>query len=638
EAILAVPRAGQERQEQAAFPAGAAGVLHLVVDSEQLSPVNPTDLSTDRIQIDTVEPRSMPAAGYHTVSVSFTALAGVSAEDLDRWYSDRLEPALGRWVRLVCARPSRPGYFVRPATNPRGQEKDWSIEIYCPAPDCPLSGLPWREQVPVPLGVRKPPSCDGWQQVFTPYRSQKDETIGIRVPIPAVMVDEQIYSWPPTLLVSTVDKFARLPYEPRAASLFGQVELYHPREGYYRQHCVREKGRDHPTFPDLRREVKPLRPPDLILQDELHLIDGPLGSMMGIYETAVDVLCSRLARPKYIASTATVREAREQVQALFARSLTQFPAPGLSASDSFFALVRPGDPRQEAGSGRLYLGFLAPAKGALTPIVRLWAILLQSTAWLENMGVETDSLDPYWTTVGYFNAVRELAGVTGLLRQDVPQWRNHLEPREREEIDEPVELSSRMDSQRLPASLARLERPYPDAERAVLATSMFGTGVDVPRLSLMIVHGQPKTTSAYIQATGRVGRAAPGLIVTAFRASRPRDLDHYEFFTGYHGQLYRGVEPVTVFPFSPRARERALGPLCVALLRNAGELAGRPVSSHWCREPGGATHMVQGRVSDEVAVLASIFERRSTAQPDNRQPSEQAVQREVEAALDLWRQ
>lgn len=173
---------------------------------------------------------------------------------------------------------------------------------------------------------------------------------------------------------------------------------------------------------------------------------------------------------------------------------------------------------------------------------------------------------------------------------------------------------------------------------------MFGTGVDVDRLSLMVVHGQPKTTSSYIQATGRVGRKTCGLVVTFFRATRPRDLDHYEFFTGYHRALYRHVEPVTVAPFSPRARERALGPVAVVLLRLARQLAGVALNECWGVEQrhngvfySGAFLMKDKRQSPEVLSIPPFFEQRAQSQPSGRRPEKGITEREMASELDRWR-
>jgi hypothetical protein len=243
--------------------------------------------------------------------------------------------------------------------------------------------------------------------------------------------------------------------------------------------------------------VPPFQPPELIIQDELHLLEGPLGSMVGLYETAIDTLCERRignvsVRPKYVASTATVRQAEPQVQSLFARSLAQFPPSALDADKRFFAETHETHPLESDRAGRLYVAITGPGKGAQTPIVRIWSALLQTAYERQQAGAGTD-LDGYWTLVGYFNALRELAGAAALYRQDIPErMKTWLSPRILK--DTPLELSSRINSLNLPGLLEQLGVSW--GEDAVLATSMFGTGVDVDRLGLMVVHGQPKTTSA----------------------------------------------------------------------------------------------------------------------------------------------
>jgi hypothetical protein len=403
--------------------------------------------------------------------------------------------------------------------------------------------------------------------------------------------------------------------------------------------------------------VQELRPPELILQDELHLIEGPLGSMVGLYETAVDLLASGAGqagrRIKYIASTATVRRAEEQVASIFQRRLAVFPPAGLSAADSFFARVPDAHPLDSVSPGRLYVGICAPGRGAQTPTVRLWSLTLQHSADRLAAGANLADLDPFWTVVGYFNAVRELAAAVALARQDIPQRLASVAASPRQlDGSEPIELSSRSDSLELPGLLDHLNVPLGGAKvpaNAVVATSMFGTGVDVERLGLMIVHGQPKTTSSYIQATGRVGRRSGGLVVTFLRAARPRDLNHYEYFVGYHSALFRYVEPVTVNPFSPRARDRGLGPVAVALLRQARELplrgVGVVVSDRWRpqqRISGGwfcrADEMASHRSDPEVNALPAIFEARAIAQPAGRAPAAGVTAQHAGSELDRWQQ
>jgi hypothetical protein len=277
--------------------------------------------------------------------------------------------------------------------------------------------------------------------------------------------------------------------------------------------------------------------------------------------------------------------------------------------------------------------------------VRIWSALLQGSYDLSQT-VSQSAIDPFWTLVGYFNATRELAGAVSLYRQDINERLESRSGTNARPLDETnrLELSSRASSMNLPILLQKLEVPMPHALDAVFATSMFGTGVDIDRLSLMVVHGQPKTTSTYIQATGRVGRQVCGLIVIFFRASRPRDLDHYEFFTGYHRALYRYVEPVTVAPFSPRARERSLGPLAVILLRQARRINDIPVNDQWrIQQRDGrlfisrANRMATSRFDPEVMAIPDLFERRAHGQPAGRQPAPGSTSFETASELDRWR-
>jgi hypothetical protein len=241
-------------------------------------------------------------------------------------------------------------------------------------------------------------------------------------------------------------------------------------------------------------------------------------------------------------------------------------------------------------------------------------------------------IDDYWTLTGYFNAIRELAGARALFRQDIPERLGLIgasDPRPLSE-ERVQELSSRTSSTQLPAVLETLNVEYPDAQDALFTTSMFGTGIDIPRIGLMVVHGQPKTTSSYIQATGRVGRRRGALVVVFLRATRPRDLNHYEFFCGFHCQLDRFVEPVTVMPFAPGAVERACGPVAVFMLRNM-RCSGVP----WHRDDS-ASRMVTARHSPDVKSVSRLFRDRAAQQPAWRASVAGDVELRLEAALDDW--
>jgi len=664
--------------------------LHFVHQGGRTTTCSRHEFRSPKQGITIEDARLLTNGSYRTLSltIALSARARWKADEIDRWWEAEskrvlITPGGSGEPLLQAARPSRPGYFVIFYQNNQGARKAADFEIFCPNPECELSRHTWAEQIPLSreyagqgkktvqqtlLGLTTQPE-EGlpmiygenlvWQAVPDPFRQGGSHIKARAIPIPACTVDDQVYHHCPSLVIATVDKFARLAFEPDAAALFGNVSHYHSRFGFYREgsppgehpnprgYAPHPKGRDAHNI--LHCEVKPFATPDLILQDELHLIEGPLGSMVGLYETAVDSLCrreveGRITSPKYIASTATARRAEAQVQSLFDRRLLQFPPPAISADERFFATHQEAHPLDASRAGRLYVGICTPGKGAQTPIVRLWSALLQQAEALKGI-VPPQELDPFWTLVGYFNAIRELAGALSLYRQDIPEWLKHRSEAASRDLDDyrKLELSSRASSTDLPALLRKLEEPLPAALDAVFATSMFGTGVDVDRLSLMVVHGQPKTTASYIQATGRVGRQVNGLVVVFFRASRPRDLDHYEFFTGYHRALYRYVEPVTVAPFSPRARERCLGPLAVVLLRQARVLNGVELPVLWRvqQRPGssfyaGAYLMRDDRHNPEVEIIPELLAERADHQPAGRRPAPGIVALEAASELDRW--
>lgn len=408
--------------------------------------------------------------------------------------------------------------------------------------------------------------------------------------LPIVTVDEEIYRLLPGFVIATVDKFAQLPWRGPMHTLFGRVSRRCQRHGY-RSPDLKKVGNAEEKDSHNATETAPkaitvdcnrLRPPDLIVQDELHLISGPLGTLVGLYETAIDRLASASfagapARPKVIASTATIRRAPQQVQAIFDRELRVFPPPGLDVEDSFFARARTPS---TATPGRCYLGIAARGlrmKAAETRVAI--TVLAAAQAMLERYGKDAD---PYMTLLGYFSSIRELAGMRRLLDDDIRMRLPRATQRGLARRPTPLhvrELTSRISGDEIIDVLARLGQPHDPADPqkgdnrpldVVLATNMISVGVDVPRLGLMVVSGQPKSTAEYIQASSRVGRnvAGPGLVITLFNWNRPRDLSHYERFEHDHATFYRQVEPLSVTPFAERALDRGLTAVLVGLVRH----------------------------------------------------------------------
>ncbi len=412
--------------------------------------------------------------------------------------------------------------------------------------------------------------------------------------LPVVVVDEEIYRRLPSLLISTVDKFAQMPWNGATQMLFGQVDHYCNRHGFKSPEIDDTEHKKTPVLPATKLiSHNPLRPPDLIIQDELHLISGPLGTLVGLYETAVDKLASwevngKLVRPKVIASTATIRQAKEQVHNLFLRKVQVFPPQCLDSSDNFFARQRIPS---EKDPGRRYLGICAPGRRLTAALIRVYvAILSSSQALYSKYGT---ALDPWMTLVGYFNSLRELAGMR---RQVDDTIRSRLSKMDRRGLAKRLklyfeELTSRKNSTDIPEILDWLETPFnPEKEKRIanqrksgekvtekepldilLATNMLSVGVDVKRLGVMVVANQPKNTAEYIQATSRVGRSYPGLVFTVYNWARPRDLSHYESFENYHATFYKHVEALSITPFASGAIERGLAALLVSLVRLSGK-------------------------------------------------------------------
>ena len=412
--------------------------------------------------------------------------------------------------------------------------------------------------------------------------------------IPVLVVDEEIYHRPPSMIIATVDKFALMAWRGEVRTLFGRATRECPRHGliWPDSDC---KGK-HPAYKDLPRtevqNILQIRPPDLIIQDEFHLISGPLGTMVGLYETAIDELSGwtlngQIVKPKIVASTATVRKAPEQVNSVFMRRVAVFPPHGLDVADNFFSVQRP----TEQIPGRRYLGVCSPGSSRPAMLIRVYtAFLTAAQALFDRFG---QVADPYLTTVGYFNSLRELGGMKRLAEDDVQtrSYRVQMSLVDRpglsqRSVNNIRELTSRVSSRDIPKYLDDLEIKFKasfDDEKGrfvthwdegetraidvVLATNMLSVGVDVNRLGLMVVNGQPKGTAEYIQATSRVGRSFPGLVCTVLTWARPRDLSHYETFEHYHATFYKHVEAQSVTPFSPRAMDRGLTGTLLSVVR-----------------------------------------------------------------------
>lgn len=420
---------------------------------------------------------------------------------------------------------------------------------------------------------------------------------------PVHLIDECLYCHLPAFVIATVDKFAQIPLQEKAGRILGAGT-----------------GKN---------------PPDLIIQDELHLISGPLGTMTGIYEAAFQRICERGGiPPKIIASTATIRNATAQIRSLYGRNHTQFPPPGTSMKDSFFAVE--ADPAELPA--RLYAGVLGEGLTTKTVMIRVMAALLFATRYLAAEGYDDEVIDNFWTLTGYFNSLRELGGAYVGILDDVHGRFFYLAGKKfarlypgvapDEKYENLLELTSRRESIELPSKIQRLERKWKkdnpaDVYDFVLASNMISVGVDVGRLGIMTIVGQPKTSAEYIQASSRIGRQNPGLVITIYNAQRSRDRSHFEQFMRFHSALYRYVEASSLTPFSDRARDRGLQALFVSLCRClVPDLA--PDSGAFSFNPSSP------EIKDIIGYISSYVSKVDTAEKD-------ATERELREMADEWK-
>jgi hypothetical protein len=494
----------------------------------------------------------------------------------------------------------------------------------------PLESCPWCGAAFTKDSFRLEPDTREPDDLFVYCANPNCDFTGNRQ-LPVLAVDEPIYRRLPCFLIATVDKFAALPWTAEVGQLLGHVN---------RHDAANERFSRDPSGGPVR-----ILPPELVIQDELHLISGPLGTVAGIYEGAVDALASReingkRVRPKIVASTATVRRAQSQIRALFDREeVAVFPPPGPDLRDSFFARTK----SDNEIPGRMYVGIAAQGRSLKVVYLRALLALLGGgqALYAKGMPDPANPVDPYMTLVGYFNSLRELGGSRRIAEDEVSlklknRPRRRIEPTEalfeqRNIQQDMLELTSRVSTKNVAEAKERLRNSFSEAQRVdlALATNMISVGLDITRLGLMVMLGQPKTSSEYIQASSRVGRdkAKPGLVVVLLNIHKPRDRSHYERFESFHASFYRSVEATSVTPGAPRALDRALAPALVGLVRQAEDAF----------NPSGAADMVIAERAKLDRYANLIADRaRSAAAPGEEQVLHDQVLARARRLLDWW--
>jgi hypothetical protein len=770
---------------------------------------------------------------YVLFQANVTILNDKPDEEIDKWWRDVVKEKISNAESdpIASTSASRPGYFF--IRNSNGNPFDYSI--HCTNfINCELNiKTKWFERHIKNILTT----------VASPFQDPNDPHFSTSVPISAFTVDTQVYSKCPTFVLATVDKFARMPFDHRCSGIFGNVDVFHNQYGYGRDERdgVPRKEMFHtPLDTDSKQahklrdseftKVLPFSPPNLIIQDELHLIEGPLGSMVGIYEMAVDLLCSNeMQSPKYIASSATVKESASQVASVYRKKINVFPASGISSTSNYFTELDDDISSVQDTPGRLYLGICAGI-GVYNIPVKIWAVLLseifkicenpekdeyglvekfeREKDTLKEKGIDTfqkfveSETDLYGTLVGFFSDLQLLARTSNFYLDDIYRDVKSFSPQVLENIDsrgfgeikskgirfykiipnetftastisifcqgdpdakgsgkisvaifndkdgkpenlirecsdeystiictggenivdlkesfelkaglpiwiclmnednscnfqtgeniddcyfsisyvqktidgktkdvlgdfttasstitltqelpirfklksqfrvldfeKKIEMSSQTPATELPGILDRLDTT-PNTVDSLLTTPIFGTGIDINRLGLMVVMNQPKTTSQYIQATGRVGRSGPGLVVSWLKSGRYRDLNHFENFVGYHRTIHRFVEPITASPFSDKTMRTYLGPVIVAALRNGISFNQNLVPASWVPRINGNA-ILQNKTNSEVDSIFNLMKNIACSKdiPGIRRMDEDDFEEFFDKAILLW--
>ena len=405
--------------------------------------------------------------------------------------------------------------------------------------------------------------------------------------LPVKLCDENIYQEPPTLLFGTVDKFATLGHKVSTSKesqdsrrLFGKGGLNY-------------------------------LPPSLIIQDELHLLLGPLGSAVSLFECAIDQLCSYknksglIIRPKIISSTATTRNTELQIRALYDRDVSIFPKPGTDYDDSFFSFFQRMEVDGEVRfvSKRKYIGICPTGRTHMTTQMRLIATMFVHRALFEkdHSGSLSDkkveeAMDFYHSIIDYFNSLKEVGKTDAQFYTEFTKYTRRLFKRVLRYSDKleclygydssfsKSELTGRLSGAEVVNELEKVGKHWKAEERLphknkdgsewlhgttppdlILATNMISVGLDVDRFNTIIMNSMPRNIAEYIQASSRVARNKPGLVVTLHNPFRARDLSHFERFKEFHEKLYYYVEPISITPFSKKSVNKYM-PLYIATM------------------------------------------------------------------------
>ena len=423
------------------------------------------------------------------------------------------------------------------------------------------------------------------------YCASEDESLPLR------LFDKDIYKYPPTLLFGTVDKFAAL-----ANKVSNDTD---------------DRDQDSKRLLGKGYKLNNL-PPELIIQDELHLLLGPLGSAVGLYEKGIDFLCTyendngNKIQPKIVTSTATTRNTDKQIFALFNRRTEIFPKQGILCDDSFFSFYkRIEDNLDKYDAQRRYIGVLPIGKTQTWMQLRIISICLAHRLkfFKQKYSVQDvftmpsvlndlkEVFDYYHTVLSYYNSLKDVGKAQSQLDHYLPDDVNFVIKntipssffdkllRTNTSIAN-SELTGRLSGEQVKTNLSNIQKQWhlfiknnsleekkTFPPEFVIATNMISVGIDVSRFNTIVMNSMPRNIAEYIQASSRVARDKDGVVFTVHHPYRSRDISHYQKFKEFHEKFYSYVEPISVTPFASKALDRYLAMFLALVVRHKTELS-----------------------------------------------------------------
>jgi hypothetical protein len=441
-------------------------------------------------------------------------------------------------------------------------------------------------------------ACNTEECTFHAEYSDDEDSLPLR------LFDDDIYKFPPTLLFGTVDKFAALANNVSTIS------------GDRNKDSRRLMGKGYGG----RNMDRDVLPPELIIQDELHLLLGPLGSSVGLFEKSIDYLCKysdeqgNKIKPKIVTSTATTRNTDKQIFALFNRRSEIFPKQGITCDDSFFAFYkRKKEDVTEYESKRKYMGVLPVGKTQVWMQLRIISIGLshrlkyfKEKYTVDEVFEKPETLnelkkvfDYYHSILAYYNSLKDVGKAQSQLDHYLPGDINYVIKNtipwsfldrliRKENQIQYSELTGRLTGEEVKTNLADIEKNWAllesknDSRKLILkkinppefiiSTNMISVGIDVSRFNTIVINSMPRNIAEYIQASSRVARDEDGIVFTVHHPFRSRDISHYQKFKEFHEKFYSYVEPISVTPFASKALNRYLAMYAIVIIRHNQEL------------------------------------------------------------------